>query len=54
MNKISENKDEHRYQYEAVIDLNNGGKFGYTFRVMPKHEMLTEPENMNLIKWIEK
>lgn len=54
MNKISENKDEHRYQYEAVIDLKNGGNFGYTFRVMPKHEMLLDSENLNLVKWITK
>ena len=54
MNKISENKEEHRYQYEAVIDLKNGGNFGYTFRVMPKHEMLLDSENLNLVKWITK
>ena len=54
MNKISENKDEHRYQYEAVIDLKYGGNFGYTFRVMPKHEMLLDSENLNLVKWITK
>ena len=54
MNKISESKEEHRYQYEAVIDLKNGGNFGYTFRVMPKHEMLLDSENLNLVKWITK
>ena len=40
--------------YEASLKLENGGNFGYTFRALPKNEMLTEPENMNLIKWIEK
>lgn len=54
MNKISENKEEHKYTYEAVLDLKTGGNFGYTFRVMPKHEMLLDAENMNLVKWITK
>ncbi|MGN1298988.1 MAG: alpha-glucan family phosphorylase [Candidatus Scatovivens sp.] len=43
-----------KYIYESNIKLDNGGNFGYTFRVLPKHEMLIEPENMDLIKWIEK
>ena len=40
--------------YEATIDLTTGGNFGYTFRVMPKHEMLVDSENLDLVKWIEK
>ncbi len=54
MNKISEDKIENRYTYEAIIDLKTGGNFGYTFRVMPKHEMLTDSENLDLVKWITK
>ena len=54
MKKVAENKEEHKYNYEAVIDLKTGGNFGYTFRVMPKHEMLVDSENMNLIKWMTK
>lgn len=40
--------------YEGIIELPTGGNFGYTFRVMPKHKMLLDPENMNLIKWLVK
>ena len=54
MKKVSENKEENTYNYEAVIDLKTGGNFGYTFRVVPKHEMLVDSENMNLIKWMTK
>ncbi len=54
MNKIDENKEEHKYTYEAVLELKNGGNFGYTFRVMPKHPMLVDSENLNLVKWITK
>ena len=42
------------YQFKAKIELTTGGNYGYTFRVMPKHEMLLEPANLNLIKWITK
>ena len=54
MNKVGENKEKHSYEYEAVIDLKTGGNFGYTFRVMPRHEMLLDSENMNLVKWLTK
>ncbi len=40
--------------YKAKVSLTNGGNYGYTFRVMPKHEMILEPANLNLIKWITK
>ena len=54
MNKVAENKEESKYSYEAVIDLKTGGNFGYTFRVMPKHEMLIDEENLDLVTWITK
>lgn len=54
MSKIAENKEEHRYVYEAALDLKTGGNFGYTFRVMPKHPMLVDEEDMNMVKWITK
>ena len=52
MKKVGEEKG--KLQYEGVIELRTGGNFGYTFRVMPKHEMLMDSENMNLIKWLTK
>ena len=54
MNKISEDKANHKYTYEAVLDLKTGGNFGYTFRVMPKHPMLIDSEDLDLVKWITK
>ena len=49
-----ESKDEEQklYEYTAKIELKTGGNYGYTFRVMPKNEMLLDAENMNLVKWI--
>ena len=54
MKKTEENKEENTYSYSAKIKLTTGGNFGYTFRAMPKHEMLLESENMNLVKWMTK
>ena len=53
--KLTDMDDEsRRYYYTAKIELKTGGNYGYTFRVMPKHEMLLDSANLNLIKWIEK
>ena len=48
----NENEEEKNYEYTAKIELKTGGNYGYTFRVMPKHEMILDSENLNLIKWI--
>lgn len=53
MKKIEDN-GENTYTYTAKIKLLTGGNFGYTFRAMPKHKMLLDSENMNLIKWMTK
>ena len=52
--KLKESDTENNiYTYEADIDLKTGGNFGYTFRVMPKHKMLLDAENMDLVRWLE-
>ena len=48
------NEEDKTYLYEAQVELTTGGDYGYTFRVMPKHEMLLDAENLDLVKWIEK
>ena len=50
----SQDEETKKYYYTAKIELSTGGNYGYTFRVMPKHEMLLEPTNLNLVKWITK
>ena len=53
--KLKQANDEEKiYLYEAQVELTTGGDYGYTFRVMPKHEMLLDAENLDLVKWIEK
>ena len=51
--ELKERNDENKeYVFKSKLELTTGGNYGYTFRVVPKHEMLPDPENLNLIKWI--
>ena len=53
--ELKEADEENKiYTYEAEIQMKTGGNYGYTFRVMPKLEMLLDSENLNLVKWITK
>lgn len=52
MQLVENNEKTREYIFKAKLELTTGGNYGYTFRVMPKHEMILDPENLNLIKWI--
>ena len=52
MKLVEKDEKAKKYQFSAKIELSTGGNYGYTFRVMPKHEMLIEPANLDLIKWV--
>lgn len=52
MNLVNSNNDERIYTFQAKVELSTGGEYGYTFRVMPKHEMILDNSNLNLVKWI--
>ena len=53
--KLEKSDEQNRkYYYVAKIDLKTGGNYGYTFRVMPEHEMLLESANLDLVRWVEK
>ena len=45
--KDEENK---KYEYTTKIELTTGGNYGYTFRVMPKHEMLLRSSKFKFSK----
>ena len=42
------------YEFEATIELNISGNYGYTFRVVPRTDMVLRQENLNLVKCLEK
>ena len=53
--KLVKSEEEYkRYTYTAKLSLASGGNYGYTFRVMPKNEMLLDSANLDLVKWITK
>ena len=54
MTLTEEDEEARKYYFTAKIELTTGGNYGYTFRVMPKHEMILEPANLDLIKWVTK
>ena len=54
MELVESDEENKTYTYKAKIELTTGGDYGYTFRVMPKHEMILDSENLNLVKWIVK
>ncbi len=51
--ELSKDLGNGQYEYKTSIDIDNGGNYGYTFRVLPKHDMLINKQDMSLVKWIE-
>lgn len=45
------NKDLGIHTFEGEIECNNTGHFGYTLRMLPKHSLLNNPFELNLIHW---
>ncbi|MCL2859001.1 MAG: alpha-glucan family phosphorylase [Oscillospiraceae bacterium] len=54
MNCTVSNEKNNIYEYATEIELNTSGNYGYTFRVVPKTDMVLRQENLNLVKWIVK
>ena len=52
--KFANKNDDGTCTYVGDITINNGGNFVYTFRVLPKHEMILDIEDMDLSKWYMK
>ncbi|MDF1610598.1 alpha-glucan family phosphorylase [Stygiobacter electus] len=50
MENIPKKGKEH-YYYRGEIDCNATGQFGYTLRVLPKHDILINPFELGLVKW---
>ena len=50
---LSQELSSSTFEYKTSINIDNGGNYGYTFRVLPKNNMLINKQDMSLIKWIE-
>ncbi|MEE9432076.1 MAG: alpha-glucan phosphorylase, partial [Melioribacteraceae bacterium] len=51
MNFKEKNKDGSIHTFEGEIKCETTGHFGYTVRVLPKHKLLHNPFELNLIHW---
>jgi starch phosphorylase len=40
-----------RHRFEADVALDHTGPFGYTVRILPKHELLASPADVGAIAW---
>lgn len=40
-----------KYKYEGMIPCSSTGQFGFTLRILPHHELLTNKFELGLIKW---
>jgi len=41
------------YRYSADLYLTSGGEYGYQFRVIPSHPLLTDKFELRLVKWTD-
>ncbi|ACL76557.1 alpha-glucan family phosphorylase [Ruminiclostridium cellulolyticum] len=48
-----EKTGEGTYRYSINLKIDDGGEYGYTFRITPKHEYLINRFDTGLIKWIK-
>lgn len=39
--------------YRGEIAADEAGKFGFTVRILPRHELLANPHSLGLIHWAE-
>ena len=46
-------EEKGKHNFSAKIGLRSGGDYGYTFRAIPKNEMLLNSMDLNVIKWMD-
>jgi len=51
MKFIKTNEDVNIHMFEGEIKCSATGNFGYTLRILPKHKLLHNPFELNLIHW---
>jgi glycogen phosphorylase len=39
------------HNYTCNVPFHNSGRYGYTVRVIPKHERVLIPHELTLIRW---
>lgn len=51
---IIEESNTNESKFKVVFHIENGGEYAYTFRVVPKNDMIISDNDLNLVKWFEK
>jgi len=51
--RVVRQTDASTYLYETTICILDGGEYGYSFRVLPKHPNLMNKFDLPLIKWAD-
>jgi starch phosphorylase len=46
---VAETYEAGRYRYEGNVELKQTGPFGYTTRVLPKHDLLASPAELGMV-----
>ncbi len=50
--KVSKELGESKYEYTTDLCIDEGGSYGYTFRVLPKHDLLINKHDLSMCKWL--
>jgi starch phosphorylase len=53
MMEHEKNLGDGKHQFRAVLTCEDTGRFGYTIRIMPRHEHVRFPVDIGLIRWAE-
>ncbi len=51
MHHVSSNEEKKTHKFEGEIVCKSTGHFGFTFRILPKHELLINPFELSVIHW---
>ena len=46
---VSESYEAGRHRYEGSVELKQSGHFGYTTRILPRHDMLASPAELGFV-----
>jgi starch phosphorylase len=49
--QLTESYEAGRHRFEGHIELGRNGPFGYTVRILPRHEQLAAPAELGLVAW---
>ena len=46
---LADSYDGGRYRFDGEVQLDRGGAFGYTVRIVPRHSVLASASEMGLV-----